>query len=241
MKKILFTAVSALAIGAAVAADSTQFGVLKVPSSAKQTIVSVPWLASGTGSGSVKVADLVLTAGLTEGDELRLYANGKMSQSWRLNADKEWEGGTNVSGDDQKSQSGNDQTTIDRGQALMLVRSKPSEPAYFYIMGKPAASEEGSTTMLSGTAAAPAYTLIAPSRTKDTNVGDLTFTGLQSAQDYLILGDGDVPRPLTYVSGDNKGWYNPRTKQYNDVSIPAGKGAWFMSKSSGEKSVSWGN
>lgn len=225
MKKILFTAVSALALAAfADGVNSTEFGVMQVPSSAKETIVSVPWLESGTGSESVSVSNLVLTAGLKNGDKLSLYdsAQSKYAASWNFDGTK-W-----VKGDE-----GDD--TLPRGKALMLTREDPG--AGFYIMGKPAESESGSTTALGGSSTTPAYSLIAPSKTTKTSLSSITFTGLANGKDYIIMGSG-TSAVVTYTYFNNK-WYDAAGEEATAVEIPAGQGFWFMSRSSGNKTVSW--
>jgi len=241
MKKIICTAVSALALAAfADGVNSTEFGVLTVPSSSMETIVGVPWLASGTGTDPVKVADLVLTASFVAGDELLLYSGSSYTAAWVLTNDGgtlKWKGQDIVTTKG-KIPGGDDNTPISRGSALMLKRIN-SSAGNFYVMGKPASAEGGTLSGIpGGSADTTAFTLIAPARTQDTNVGDLTFTGLKSMSDYIIVDAAVGLRTLTYTS---KGWYNPKTKAYNDVSIPAGKGFWFRSNSAGEKTVQWPN
>lgn len=241
MKKLLFTAVSALAIaGAAVAVDSTQFGVLPVVSSASNTVVSVPWLESGTGSDNVKVADLVLTAGLSNGDELRLYDGSSYSQFWRLE-NNQWVAGTKV-GDGGTEPSGNDQTTIARGKALMLIRTNPGN--VFYIMGKPAALTDAEKTLAlaSGTKDAPAYSLIAPPTVDDVDANDtskFTWTNMKAGKDHLYIGSLSTGSAIKDYVWSGKRWKDADGNTV--VPIKSGTGFWFKStdNTTGSKQVQW--
>jgi len=237
MKKILFTAVSALAMSAAIAADSTQFGVLKVPSSAKDTIVAVPWLESGTGNQAVTVSNLVLTAGLQDGDTLKLFENGAYTQGWQLK-NGAWEPGTVTTGDDVKSQSGNDQTTIARGKAIMLTRPSSERANFFYLMGKPS-DASGEITLGSSTKkGTPVFTLVAPPSVSATNVNSLEWTGINGRYDALIVQQTDGTS-VTLSWKEGTGWRTPAGSA--DATISAGIGAWFTTSDTATKKVAWGS
>lgn len=240
MKKILFSAVSALAVaGMALAAvDSTQFGILRVPSSAKQTIVNVPWLETGTGTSGVTVSNFVLTAELEEGDLLKYY-NGSSYEIWRLGKvgdEKYWQS-TQLASDSNTGNSEDPATKqISRGKAILLDRcgGDPSRvlTGGFCIMGKPAASESGSLT-INGTG----YSLIAPSTTTSKKIGELTWEGLESLKEHLLLDVDGTRYNLTWVV--NEGWLDNDEKPAEDIDIPAGQGMWFWSSSTGAKTVQW--
>lgn len=229
MKKILFTAVSTLALAAfADGVNSTEFGVLYVQSSAKDTIVSVPWLESGTGEANVAVSNLVLTAGLYNGDTLTLYNGSDYAASWYFNGTK-W-----VKED-------GDANTIPRGNALMLTRPDDGHRAAgFYIMGKPAELEPGSKVSLAAptTKGALAYSLVAPPKTEGVTLASLTFTGLKATKDCVIVSDSDGKIKLYNWSGS--GWVDSKGTAVS-VTIPAGQGFWFQSSDSTgtAKSVQW--
>jgi len=255
MKKLLFTAVSALAIaGVAVAADSTEFGVLYVPSTDKETIVSVPWLESGTGNDDVKVADLVLTSGLEAavdggyaGDQLMYYpGSGTTYQCWVLVEDsathvKSWQPGNTVTAGGISTAPGAANATLARGQAIILKRNRSGIDKGFYIMGKPAASEAGSINLPSGSKETSACALIAPSKTTATKLDDMTWTNLATRKDYVVIG-----MDMYMWSGTN--WKLNGTVK--NPEIPAGEGVWFVSRGEGpdkdkdtdkvvQKRVSW--
>lgn len=245
MKKIICTAVSALALAAfADGVNSTEFGVLKVPSSAKDTIVSVPWLGSGTGSSesddAVKVKDLILTAGLNANDQLFLYDNASKSytKAWVL-SNNAWVGAEIEIGG-KSIPAGSDTDQITRGSALMLRRANPS--AGFYIMGKPLELSQGAgADLANGSASAEVYTLVAPPKTTDTLDANTSFTwtNLKAGKDRLILGNLDgATGTKSYV------WSGTQWKDAtggNTVPIPAGAGFWFTSKDDTKtgKKVTW--
>lgn len=242
MKKILFTAVSALALAAfADGVNSTEFGVLTVPSSAAETIISVPWLASGTGTDPVKVCDLVLTAGLNaaapdvEADELKYY-DGTTWYAWVLTADKT----TGVKSWVASGGAPTEQTVV-RGRALLLKRPTESARAdHFYVMGKPT-DATGSVDLNQG------YTLIAPPFATATDVNSLTWTTgaeISSSKDSLMVPTGDSKGSfvtLSYVGAKgNKKWKKwDGGKWVEGYTIPAGMGAWFVNGESSVKKVSW--
>jgi len=232
MKKILFTAVSALAIGAAIAADSTQFGVLRVPSSTAQTIVAVPWAESSTDGSNVSVSNLVLTAGLTDGDELLYYKGGTGYESWVLSGGQ-WTPGNNATENGvTKSKNASDQR-IPPGKAIILKRQNPSSDG-FCIMGKPTTAA-ASMELPSGQ-----YSLIAPPTVNADGWainGAGHWSGLQSAKETL-----SIPNPTTGIMDTYRyigsQWKNTKTGA-TDALIPVGTGAWFYSSGSGTKTVIW--
>lgn len=237
MKKILFSAISAFAVvGVALAADSTQFGVLKVPSSAKDTIVAVPWLESGTGNQAVTVSNLVLTAGLQNGDTLKLFENGAYTQGWELK-NGAWEPGTVTTGDNVKSQSGNDQTTISRGKAIMLTRPDSGRANCFYLMGKPSDASGEVTLGSPAEKGTTVFTLVAPPSVSATGVNSLTWTGINSRCDALLVQQENGT--LATLSWNGTGWQT--SDRRTDATIPAGIGAWFTTRDTAAKKVAWGS
>lgn len=254
MKKIFTSLVSVLALAlVARAADSTEFGVLKVPSSLSQTIVSVPWLESATNDTAVAVSNLVLTACLTAGDELLWYnPTEKKYAAWKLKAGEDsvlyWDSVTEVSISGVTVSAPADDATIARGQAIILVRQNPTTYGYFYIMGKPATvTETGAQSLPDGVFDAPVYTLIAPPTTGtiDFNDSNAVVWSNVGSNDYMTVSSTE-----TY-NWDPVGsqWYKyvktGRRKKPTIVGVTnfVGQGVWYVSRgyleSSGNKSVNW--
>lgn len=236
MKKLLFAAVSALAVAGVKAADSTEFGVMKVPSTASTTVVAVPWLASGTGDSSVKVADLVLTSGLAAGDELYSYSNGAYSGAWHLVKGTDdvlrWEPFTITDGDKTVISAGGDDATLTRGQAIVLKRKSSPITDGFSIMGKPASS---SATVALGTGK-NVYSLVAPPTTasESVDVNDsnaMVWSNLDKGELLLIASGSGTSSAINYTySKAQKKWMNPTTGSTVGITIPRGTGVWFVSK-----------
>jgi len=254
MKKILFSAVSALALaGVAVAADSTQFGILKVSSNQQKTIVSVPWLESSTGSSSVCVSNLVLTANLLAGDLLKVYhPDTKKYESWVLEKGTDnalyWksvvettESGSDNSGDPSE-------TSVARGQAFILDRcGKPTEGTRdltggFFVMGKPTiVSAEDTKLAVSQDGSSLAYSLIAPPFTSDADINtSLTWSGLEKNKDYLYIPSVESANVVSiYKYSPTSGTWKDTTTGENGGVIKAGTGAWFVTKGTTARSVRW--
>lgn len=242
MKKLLSTLAIAAASTALAVESSNTFGILRVDSSAEQTIVSIPWEAAG--GGSIKVKDVVKTANLTNGDQLYYYANGSY-KLWVLE-DGVWTGAQTVKDQDGATitaDRGTDADVLARGGAIILVRKNPTTgtPAVanpFYLYGQYTTS--GSTT----TCVANGYTLLAPPSTEDTNLNNKTWSNVNT-NDNIVLANG------TLLSYRNNQW-GKLTKTINEstgvieesvdtkvATIAAGEGAWYISKGSTAPSVTW--
>ena len=138
MKKII-ASITMLAAGAALAStvssDQT-FGVLKVTSSNKDTVVSVPWVAAGSG-GDVQVKDFVKTTGLKEGDVLLKYDNSTGTYyGWQLDADNgSWVGAAVVI-ENGPAVTEDDDATLARGDALIIRRNGTPLSDGIYLYGQ---------------------------------------------------------------------------------------------------------
>lgn len=247
MKKLLSTLAIAAASTALAVESSNTFGILRVDSSAEQTIVSIPWEAAG--GGSIKVKDVVKTANLTNGDQLYYYANGSY-KLWVLE-DGVWTGAQTVKDQDGATitaDRGTDADVLARGGAIILVRKNPTTgtPAVanpFYLYGQYTTS--GSTTT---TCVANGYTLLAPPSTDETDLNTKSWT-TPGANDNIILQNATV---LHYrdVSGRMK-WgklkkeLNPQTGVITETVDPtvakivAGEGAWYHNNKDVAVTVVW--
>lgn len=139
MKKLVVFA-SALVAGMVMASSvsSTQtFGVLKITSNLQQTVISVPWVAAGTGS-AVKVKDFVKTTGLNDGTLLYKYDDGTF-KAWILN-NGAWEGLTVVTDENDEfggkkvSKGGDD--TLSQQDAIIIVRQAGNTSGDIYLYGQ---------------------------------------------------------------------------------------------------------
>lgn len=228
------TILSALAIAAASTAlaveSSNTFGILRVDSSAAQTIVSVPWEAAG--GGEIKVADIVKTANLNNGDKLYYY-NGSGYTMWQL-TDGAWV----------EAQSGEGELTyqdIPRGGAIILERFAPQGGSIancFYLYGQYTTAGSSTTCVANG------YTLLAPPSTTETDLNTKTWT-TPGSNDNIILQD------TTVLHYRNSKW-GKLTKELNRetgvitetvdpsvAKIAAGEGAWYHNDQSKDVTVQW--
>lgn len=245
MKKLLSTLAIAAASTALAVESSNTFGILRVDSSAEQTIVSIPWEAAG--GGSIKVKDVVKTANLTNGDQLYYYANGSY-KLWVLE-DGVWTGAQTVKDQDGATitaDRGTDADVLARGGAIILVRKNPTTgtPAVanpFYLYGQ---YNSGDVTVeVNRNETNPTYTLMAPPKTADnTTVNSGTWTGFKKG-DALILPStkrlswNDTTKWSTYELNKTSG-----DMQYVAATdpIPAGEGVWvIVGAGDGKVSVAW--
>lgn len=258
MKKLLTIAAIAAASTALAVESSNTFGILRVDSSAAQTIVSIPW--ESAGGGAIKVKDVVKTANLTPasgeyiGDQLYYYdttAETPTYKMWRLTSTG-WEGAQTViaSGTDVQQQvsSGSDSDVLSRGGAIILVRKNPTETVEgdtvakpFYLYGQYNSTQP--SISVTRNANNVTYTLIAPPSTDSVALNSGTWSGV-AVGDQIILPSG---QPLYWKDATDK-WCTLATdldrgdETYTPyaTSIPSGEGVWMrVAKGSGTVSVKW--
>lgn len=242
MKKLMFAISLAglLGLGASAAVQSANtFGVLKVESDKKETIVCVPWVAVGTGSNPISVADLVMTSNLTVGDTLYYYDNTAKGdakyKAWELVEGKTWSSPKMVTSVGVSEGTEAAAQTANRGDALILVRQNPTsgDPAVatpIYLYGQYTATEFTGQTLTLG-----AWNLIAYPNTSSSpldlnslnwqNVGDADYINLHNAAGYAItlkrFSDGNTMKWGRKVAG---------TVRFTDAVVQPGQGAWYVSK-----------
>ena len=243
MKKLIALAMVMMGTAAMAVSSSNIFGILRVDSTAEETIISVPWIETDSSCGDIKVADLVLTSNLTPGDRLYYYTQGGGAdafayQGWMINAERQWEPMTTVSQKRLAIAAGADTTAVPRGKALILTRSvNHDQPIYLYGQYTAGVTE---VTVASGSKDAPAYTLLAPS---DPNGKDLNAAGVMSGTpgegDMIVLNDVGV----VLQHDATRGWcvkrWDKASKQWvydtAPAHIPAGEGVWYVSRGGAPK------
>lgn len=251
MKKLILSltlaGAAALAAKASTVSSANTFGVLKVASSAKQTIIAVPWVAVSTEQSSpIAIANLVMTSNLTV-DDMLYYYNGSTYDAWQLTqespeADKVWTSVKSVTANGITSSDNPTTTTVLRGKALILVRNNVSDPSiYLYGQYTPGTA---STTVTAGTHEQNVWNLLAPSSAEDTVVSsesaDKTcMTGNPSNDDYIMLSN----EPAKLYKYKNGKWaYTVKKLNGAEITtyltIPAGIGAWYVS-AGGSPTFNW--
>lgn len=237
----LVLAIAASSAAADVACEGV-IGVLPVVSSGADTIVAVPWLASGVGDSSISVSNIVQTANLAEGDLLYWYdAANKNYQMWMLTNGEDrvsvpyWQSVSKVSSSGVTVTPASDALRLARGSALLLHRQNPSaNGGVFYLSGQVASAGASSpvSTVAASPAGAPAdvYTLIAPPNAAATDLNSISSWNDSCANDKIYISANTA---LTYENGS---WglttYNAATRQWtrntSAATVPAGQGVWYV-------------
>lgn len=248
MKLRLMMGVCALAAATALGADvmgRNVCGLMNVPSDAKVTMIAVPWVTVGGEADAMKVADLVKTDTLSPGDELYYY-DGSVYRCWKLQGGA-WQPTTvtlkDAKGNDLSVQTPDASYALPRGKGLFLVRQDATKEIWLYGQHSTAPI---SVAVAAGTAGTPAYTMIA---NPNAAAYDLNTKGVGGAAgDQILLGDGGT----TLYTRTETAWTRKTdvTKTIGGVArtfkkdttegvvIPAGKGAWYVSKG-GSPTIAW--
>ena len=233
------------AAGAALGADvisGTTCAAMAVPATDTYTLIAVPFKDVGGTEAKVKVADVVKTAGLKAGSQL-FYYTGDKYYAWTLNGDAGTWKGTQVAyknnGQDALTESPADNYQVPCGATLWLQRAEGSEEGVVLY------GEE--TDVPNPTLTAKSVQLI--SNPKAT---DYAFTGEGVADGDMIMIPQDDGTQTTYTYKTGKGWGQyekngtvPGTKiplmkfTEKTVTIPGGRGAWYVSKGETVPSIAW--
>lgn len=235
-KSFLIATVLATASAFATTFDSNPVGLLtlsSIPASGNLKLIAMPFDGCAESSGeSVKVADVLLTDGLTKSDDLstadKLYIpTGTKGQynRYSLNASGVWVPANvvTVSGSTITAGSGTPSETaeVPRGGAFWLETAAPSVK----LLGQPAATMEKVSKSVS-----VGYQLLAPTTSEiDIKVSDLTG----AKGDVVILADGTK---YQFKDGDPGYWTKNRVQVTDDDKIPAGVGFWY--KAAGARTLS---
>ena len=230
-------------------------GLMHVPCDAKVTMIAVPRVTVGGSADAMKVANLVKTDTLSENDELYYYANGTYYR-WLLTSGV-WKP-TATTKEDAKGkpvtiEAPDASYALPRGTGLFLVRSNTEKEIWLYGQYS---TEKVSVTVAKGEVVdgkmVPAYTMIANPNAEDYDLnakdakGDEVVKG--AAGDQILLGDGGTTlytrtatawtRKTDVVKKINGVERTFKTDTTEGVVIPAGKGAWYISKG-GSPTIAW--
>ena len=258
MKRVLFS-VAILAASVCAADEITSsnvLGILPVTSSAKRTIVAVPWCAmSATDDAAIQVSNVVKTANLTAGDMLHYVNSNGSYLSWRLANGagdvKYWES-VNIAteGDVSVSPSAHNQP-VSRGNCIVLIRQDPgtkASPKTFYLYGQVGTSASVETSVAAGTTESPAYTLIAAPTAAAWSVNGISWSDVGENDMICIMLENGFQKFLTFRNA-KWGSMEPTYDEVNKIkigetwteyttSIPAGLGAWYISQG-GDPTITW--
>ncbi len=249
MKLRLMMGWCALAATVALGADVTGqniCGLMNVPSTAQYTMIAVPWVTVGGNTDAMAVANLVKTDTLSEGDELYYYANGTYYR-WVLTSGVWTPTHTTMAdakGDSVTVLAPEASYTLPRGTGLFLVRKDTSKEIWLYGQYS---TKEVAVAVAKGTPETPAYTMIANPNAEAYNLNDKGVTVEVEVGDQILLDDAKTL--YTFKDGS---WLRQGTKTVTMGStektvatwvkdgcvIPAGRGAWYVSKG-GKPTIKW--
>lgn len=240
----MFVAAGA-ALGEDVIVGKQTCAAMAVPATGTYTLIAVPFKdVGGTDTEpKVKVADVVKTVGLKAGSHL-FYYTGENYYAWKLE-EGTWKGATvsyKKNGKDEMTQSPADDYQVPCGATLWLQRA--------------AGSEEG-VVLYGGEAPVPNPTLTAKSVQLISNptATDYTFKaegdeGVADGDMIMIPQDDGTQTAYTYKTGKGWGQYEQSGKvlgteiplmkfTVKTVTIPGGRGAWYVSKGTTPPSIVW--
>ena len=232
MKKLILSltlaGAAALAAKASTVSSANTFGVLKVASLTKETIICVPWMAVGTGEAPVNATNLVMSSNLSVGDTLHYYNKStEKFDSWEVDNNNAWSSTLSVSSSTLGSAaviSAAGSQNASRGDALIVVRKDTDKPIYLY-------GQYTSQAFTGGSITPNAWNLIAPPNTSS-SAFDLNSNATWSKvdeKDYIVVNTAGGPAVrLTYK---NNAWGRNVAGSWSTASavIQPGQGAWYVS------------
>jgi hypothetical protein len=220
--------------------DSKTLGWMRVDSTLPITAVGVPWTDVGNPANNVKVADLVKTDNLTDGDNLYVYNNG--TWTFYTLSSGAWVAGTTANSSITATAGNPSEATVARGQALYLERSSYSDP--FYVYG--AVGSAIATTTLTG---ATKYLVASPKAAafvpQTSAISGATAKSRTAAGDQIVVPlEGGATRTYMLISG-KWGYVNGsgvRVKEGDDGYLPIqlGTGFWYITASASNSiTITW--
>ena len=244
MKLRSIVSVGVMALAVAAVADYTDgkvCGWMRVDSDLAVTAVGVPWVDVGNPANNVKVADLVKTDNLTEGDNLYVYNNGNWF-FYTLNSAKAWVAGTTANSSITATAGDPSTATIARGQALYLERSVTNQP--FYVYG--AVGSEITSQTLSG-AAGTKFLVASPKASAfavlNEKISGATAKSRSGGDQIIVPLSGGASRTYTLVSSKwgYVGSTGARVNEGDDgyLSVPLGTGFWYVKSGAGDVTITW--
>jgi len=208
---------------------------MKVTCSTNKVMICTPWVKCATSTDeAINVTDLVMTAGLANGDSIIAYNGGFKGWTWNGTA---WEGAA-VSGTGGTVASGTaDDASITRGEGFWFIKSGYTSGTYdLYLYG------QATTASATSSITAGAYNLVA-----NPNVAAFDIKGkITNAAngDSIQLGGGKIfkyagGKWTTTSTSTVKGRTVVSTGEASAISIPAGAGFWYVSTGSSNVSIAW--
>lgn len=255
MKKVisLFAVLMAAAVWAEDAAPveqpvaecSNTYGIMKIASTSKKTIVAVPWCACNAKDNQpIAVSNIIHTANLTAGDTIHvLNKDTQLFNTWELQEGAGgvlyWQTVNQVGPGGEASASPTPDTAgIARGDALVVIRSGTpaggsrdlTQP--FYVVGQ-VGTGDVVRVITQGTSDAPCYNLVSSPSDKSLDI----FEALENPVDgdeIQVVSAAGIPQTIEY-SSTLSGWKRKNsTKTIKTAPAIVGIGFWYISKSNSD-------
>ena len=232
-------ALTAAAFATDVLEDKT-LGWMKVESTNTVTAVGVPWVDVADTNSAVKVADLVKTDNLTNGDNLYVYDNG--TWTFYTLSGGAWVAGTTANSSITATAGNPSEATIARGQAMYLERSNPTVPGFFYVYGavgsaiQPQTLTANSKNLVASPKAA-AFVI------STTSIENATAKAKGQKGDQIVVPlEGGASRVYTLVNGAwgyTDSTTGTRMTSAADCTVPLGTGFWYNTAAGSTPTIKW--
>lgn len=213
------------------------FGLLRVDSTAKETIVAVPWVEAGSDDQPISVKNLISSKNISNGDELFVYLGSYGQYAGYVFDNGEWKSAQNVIKSGLVSQAGDMASTHPRGSALVLRRKDASKP--FYLFGQVGKTAPQSLDLIKG-----GYNLIAPPGDTAVDLNDSTvveFNGvLGLSNDRIETTDKATGVAIKYMYKNGVWCYTKGRTTVKTCIIQPGEGVWlYLDANSTVTKLTW--
>lgn len=232
------------ALGADVIVGKQTCAAMAVPATGTYTLIAVPFKDVGGADQKIKVADVVKTVGLKAGSHL-FYYTGENYYAWKLE-EGTWKGAAvsyKKNGKDEMTQTPEDGFQVPCGATLWLQRAEESEESVV-LYGEEAPVPNPTLT-------ARSVQLISNPKATDYTFKAEGDEGVADGDMIMIPQDDGTQTAYTYKTGKGWGQYKgtaekipgteiPLSKfETATVTIPGGRGAWYVSKGDTVPSIVW--
>ncbi|MDO5313478.1 MAG: hypothetical protein Q4G55_08740 [bacterium] len=230
-------------LGADVIVGKQTCAAMAVPATGTYTLIAVPFKDVGGADQKIKVADVVKTVGLKAGSHL-FYYTGENYYAWKLE-EGTWKGAAvsyKKNGKDEMTQTPEDGFQVPCGATLWLQRAEESEESVV-LYGEEAPVPNPTLT-------AKSVQLISNPKATDYTFKAEGDEGVADGDMIMIPQDDGTQTAYTYKTGKGWGQYEQSGKvlgteiplmkfTVKTVTIPGGRGAWYVSKGTTPPSIVW--
>ena len=239
LRLMICAAAASTALFATEDANSATYAVMNVTNAYTDTVIAVPWV--GLDGSAITISNLVNTTTLDAGDKLYMYDNGTWYEYTK--SGNVWTGAETIT---QSGSHSAESQVVQRGSGLILQRAESGAGGTVLLAGR---VDSGTITT---TIAANGKTLFANPTTAAEDI-NTKFTGATNGDTISIpLNNGGAD---IYTFNGTEWGTNTQVaveREFNGVkrtyykqgwhkcgTIPAGTGAWYESKASESRTITW--